>query len=281
VKNLDLKICATTNVTKVIWMLWLQGYDAAPEIVRVSHDNWKRMNPDYQVIMLDAKTSADFMPVEEHARIFSKEKPPEAISNEIRFALLNFHGGIWADATTLCIKPLDSWLPSHATKGFFAFERPGPDRMLSTWFLASSKANPAISAWRAASIDYWKGRTERHTYFWCHLLFASCYETDPQVRDIWDSIVKISAVHPFHFGPNAKALQSPISESLQQVLRESPAPVFKLTHKMTIWPDQNSLMQYLLKYALDNPAMPSSTCESPAIDRANTPRSGCDTSGLS
>lgn len=248
-------------------MLWLQGYENAPEIVRVSHENWKRMNPDYQVNMLDAKTAADFMPASEHARIFSQDKPPEAISNEIRFALLHFHGGIWADATTLCIKPLDSWLPNHATKGFFAFDRPGPDRMLSTWFLASAKANPAISAWREASIEYWRGRTERHTYFWCHLLFATCYETDRRVRDIWDSMVKISAAHLFHFGPNAQALQDQISDRYLNVLRDSPAPVFKLTHKMTKWPDQNSLMQYLLQYALNNPAMPSPDSESRAQGR--------------
>ena len=252
-----MKICQKTNVTKVIWMLWLQGYENAPEIVRISHDNWKRMNPDYQMIMLDAKTSADYMPAEEHARIFSQQKPPEAISNEIRLALLHFHGGLWADATTLCIKPLDSWLSNHATRGFFAFDRPGPNRMLSTWFLASSKANPATSAWRNATVDYWQGRTERHTYFWLHLLFATCYETDPQVRQIWDNTVKISAVHPFHFGPNAKALHNPISATYQNALRDPPAPVFKLTHKVTTWPDQNSLMQYLLNYASRTPAIAS------------------------
>ena len=57
--------------------------------------------------------------------------------------------------------------------------------------------------------------------------------------------------------PNAKALHNPISDTYQNALRDPPAPVFKLTHKVTTWPDQNSLMQYLLNYASQTPAIPS------------------------
>ncbi len=55
--------------------------------------------------------------------------------------MLAKHGGVWADATLLCSKPLDDWLPEYYTTGFFAFRNPGKDRMLSNWFMASDPGN--------------------------------------------------------------------------------------------------------------------------------------------
>jgi hypothetical protein len=57
--------------------------------------------------------------------------------------LLRRHGGVWADATCYCLQPLAEWLPSKlAPAGFFAFDRPAPDRMLASWFLAAQPAWP-------------------------------------------------------------------------------------------------------------------------------------------
>jgi len=39
----------------------------------------------------------------------------------VRILLLHEFGGIWVDATLLCNRPLDEWLPSTMTEGFFAF----------------------------------------------------------------------------------------------------------------------------------------------------------------
>ena len=71
-----------------------------------------------------------------------------------RLDLLARHGGVWADATCFCVRPLDDWLLPCLPSGFFAFDRPGPDRLLSTWFLAAQPGNALVSGTFALMRDY-------------------------------------------------------------------------------------------------------------------------------
>jgi hypothetical protein len=100
--------------------------------------------------------------------------PPQKISNLLRFYLLNRYGGVWADATCYCCRPLDDWLPAVMTSGFFAFrfledewvrdqlsskfpswfEKRPHDRIVSSWFLAASKGNPLPLAVYERHRDY-------------------------------------------------------------------------------------------------------------------------------
>ena len=66
-------------------------------------------------------------------------------ANLVRLALLLKYGGVWADATTFCINPLDEWIDDYSKSGFFVFSKPGPDRMIANWFIASEKGNPLIA----------------------------------------------------------------------------------------------------------------------------------------
>lgn len=60
-------------------------------------------------------------------------------------------GGVWADATLWCARPLDDWLePSCRTAGFFGYDRPAADRPIATWFLAAAADSRIASLWHAA-----------------------------------------------------------------------------------------------------------------------------------
>ena len=62
-----------------------------------------------------------------------------------RVQLLSEFGGVWADATTLCRVPLDSWLQDYMQSGFFAFVyKTRGYGWISNWFLASEKSNPIM-----------------------------------------------------------------------------------------------------------------------------------------
>ncbi len=158
--------------------------------------------------------------------------PPEAISDVVRLELLARYGGVWADATTYCLAPLDEWLESAVASGFFAFDSPGPDRMLSTWFLAAPVASPVISRWRDLTQAYWTARTERDAYFWVHYLFAKAYETDDEVRRVWDSTPKISANGPHSFAPSQVTLFGPVTDRARSIIETAPTPMLKLSHKL-------------------------------------------------
>jgi len=228
-------------------MVWFQGWENAPEVALASLASWRRFNAGWLLHALTLSDLRRFLPDADLQRILSTEKPPEAASDLVRLELMHRYGGVWADATTLCAKPLDDWLPAKMDSGFFAFERPGPDRMLSTWFLAAESGAYIVEKWRAAAIDYWADRDARDDYFWVHKLFARCYRTDIYFRMDWDRTPKHSAAHNYHFGPNSRTLLDPPA----QVYRDAsnpPEPVIKLTHKFTELYDDQSLMAALCRF---------------------------------
>ncbi|RYE45392.1 MAG: hypothetical protein EOP24_19770 [Hyphomicrobiales bacterium] len=144
-----------------IWMLWLQGLEAAPVIVKACHRSWVARNPTWKVRFLSQETVGDYLPDEFKREVFSLGLPPQKVANLIRLQLISSQGGVWVDADCYCPQPLDDWLPKLMDGGFFAFRfgadawleenrnRPlarvfkrSSDRILSNWFLAGQAGNP-------------------------------------------------------------------------------------------------------------------------------------------
>ncbi len=164
------------TVPRNIWMFWDQGIEDAPDVVKMCIASWRTQNPGWTIHVLDRDTVRDFVDLP----TLSPEMSIQSYSNILRFRLLAQHGGVWADATAFCVKPLDEWLPIVAQRGFFAFfwtketrwfTWPGYTREVATWFLASEPKSPIMTDWYDYSIRYWEGRRKPHLYFWCQTLF--------------------------------------------------------------------------------------------------------------
>lgn len=199
-------------VPKIIHALWLQGVDAAPDLVRLNLDRWARMNPDYRMNVADAGQVALLL---EDFPLGIDRLSPQALSDIVRARLLSRDGGVWVDASVFPTRPLGDWLPSAMTaSGFFAFEKPGPDRPLSSWFLAVTPDNPLMLKWWERVRLYWSVERSPHDgipedpvtaveawhdrfpYFWFHYLFQALVDRDPECADIWASCTKWSADAP-------------------------------------------------------------------------------------
>lgn len=235
---------------RIVWMLWLQGWDKAPPVAQAARQSWERRS-GWEVRALDADRLGEFLPRDEIEFILSGTKEMESISDLIRCGLLHRHGGVWADATAVCSRPLDDWLPTAAGSGFFAFADPGAGRALSNWFLASAPGHMIVDRWRTACLGYWSGRAQRHAYFWMHGLFAEQMALEPAFREAWSAVPKLSARHRFHFGPNSPALLAPPPDDLRAVLADPPVPVFKLSHKGMDGAGEGSLLAALCRFARD------------------------------
>ena len=239
-----------------VWMLWLQGWDDAPPVSRASRTSWQIRNPDLAVRALDGTTWQDHVPHEDAARI-ARAPDPVVLSELLRLELLFRHGGVWADATTLCALPLADWLPARMAEGFLAFARPGPDRPLSTWFLAARPGDPTIAAWRARAIAYWSDRDVPERYFWMHDRFAELLDEDPGVAERWARTPVSSSApsdHRFHFAPGDPRLAAPPREEHLAALGSGDhPPVFKLTHKDVDGCGPGSLLDVLLRFAVEGP----------------------------
>lgn len=249
------------EIPKVLWMLWFQGWENAPTLVKKCKETWVKHNPDWTIHFLTSENISDFIDLEAIIPGYNtKDIRPESLSNVIRMALLLKYGGVWADSTLYCNKPLDSWLPEQtSSSSFFAFANPGPDRLLSNWFLAATPNHPIIQKWYDATVNYWDGRLERHTYFWCHYLFGELYQTDPELKNLWDKTPKVSADAPHYFLPYEKTFSRALTVQDKEVIDNPNTPVFKLTYR---YAEEEITNRSALHYLLSDKR---STWESPII----------------
>lgn len=245
---------------KIIWTLWQQGWEDAPDIVRASLKSWRRHNPDWVVRALTEKTLPAVLPPDALDRIYRAHAYRAAFSDCIRIELLHRYGGVWVDATTICMNPLDDWLPPHADTGFFAFDKPVEGRMLASWFLAAEKGSYIVEQWRDRVVRFWSDRLtlSADEYFWFHGLFAQQYVADPSFRDLWDRTQSISAVHRGHYGPNDDRLVKPARSDQLEVLENPPAPVFKLTYQLPDDPVPESFIDLICERERGANAHPTS-----------------------
>lgn len=218
---------------RIIWTLWLQGWDNAPEIVRACQQTWRKNNKNWDVRALELADVTQVLKGDELISLVAeKDLPPEAFSDVVRTALLRKYGGVWVDSTCYCLKPLDEWLHQVLPSGFFAFAKPGPDRMLSSWFLAAAENNYVIERWYRLTSEYWSTRNVRDHYFWSHYLFAQIYAEDEVFRNKWDATPEISADGPHYYLPYYDKLRMPVSASDHALVEGATVPLLKLTHKL-------------------------------------------------
>jgi len=190
--------------------------------------SWEALNPGWEVRCLDATTVGRYVDLGEHIDLQTQTITAASLSDILRLLLLHEYGGVWADATLYCNRPLDEWLPLAAETGFFAFSRPGPDRPLASWFLAATPDNRLLAKWTARAIAYWRGRDKSEDYFWLHHLFGNLCSTDREARAAWEAGPKISAD-----GPHA-IQKVGMYQSADRTRRDIDwtTPVFKLTHRL-------------------------------------------------
>jgi len=244
-------------MNKTIWFLWLTGLNDAPGVVNKCYESWLKHNPDWNIIFLDKNNIHNYHPIE------ITEYTPVVLSELLRINLLPKYGGVWVDATCFCNKPLNTWLFDYLQTGFFAFDRPGPDRMISSWFMASEKENYITLEYQKAANNYWavnpdvtliesskwawlRKYLERydtsiwfkpfitktlkvHPYFWFHYLFRQLYLADDRFKKIWDSTPKVSADIPHK--PQIIGLLNPLNPEIKAEIDNKVSPVYKLTWK--------------------------------------------------
>lgn len=255
-----------TLIPRKIWILWYQGLSEAPFVVRKCIESWIRENPTWEIILLDKDNIDNYivfdLPAEKLATLTLTKQ-----SDLIRLQLLSKYGGVWVDSTTLCMKPLDDWINDCVTSGFFAFHKPGPDRLMSTWFIASTEKCHILLKWREHYSSFfmendfnintmsnkiivmllkpilsWNYKTTRYwfspivikllrvyPYFILHYIFERLVSSDSEFRTIWSNTKKISADGPHRI--RRLGLLSPINEKIKNEIDNKYMPIYKLSYR--------------------------------------------------
>jgi hypothetical protein len=178
-----------------IYLFWDAGFAQAPEVCRMCLESWRAWHPDWEIVALDATEAEAVLP--------RASLPADLLSAHyadiLRLTLLAERGGVWADATALCLRPLDDWLLNVFNQSdFFAFRGPARDRVLANWFLASVPGSPLAAGGLDEVRRYWAGRSRAQPeYFWFHYLFELRLRRSRNLARAWRFVPHLSS-RPLH-----------------------------------------------------------------------------------
>ena len=235
---------------KTIYILWFQGFQNAPNVIKKCVDSWKYYNIDWKIVLLDNTNLYNYVEIDNY---INKQILPCHLSDIIRSILLCKYGGVWADATTFCNKPLNDWLPEYIHEGFFAFNKPASDRLLSNYFLYSEKDGYIMSKWCNSTLNYYNTHNKAQTYFIHHYLFEYLYNSDYIFQEKWNNVPIIFTNGPI--GPNYLqnyGFLKPITNEIKQNINKKVCPLYKLSYKCKFPQYDNTNIIYYL-YSTLNP----------------------------
>lgn len=136
----------TETVPPILWSYW--DGDAPPLVVQRCFAQWRRLHPHFTIHILDARSVLQYLP--QIPRVLEGASAAKR-ADWVRLELLQRHGGIWLDASTILTQPLDWVLAEQARTGAdfvgYYLERftTVPLRpVVENWFMAAPPASPFI-----------------------------------------------------------------------------------------------------------------------------------------
>lgn len=149
-----LRAAALHVIPKRIWIYW---NGPMHELVERCIERCKRLNPEYEVNILNRENVRDFLPelpieLLNHRNFTDFEA---RTSDLIRSFAIAHKGGIWMDASIFCLLPFDEWLDRKSQfvgfflKGFTEEDSQNkyPNPVIENWFFASHPGCPFMQEW--------------------------------------------------------------------------------------------------------------------------------------
>lgn len=168
-ENLEKKYNSDT-----VWVMWLQGMENAPDIVKRCIESQMKALPDKKFIFLDENNISDYVTLPDYI----VEKYKKGIirnahySDLVRNELLIKYGGYWIDSTVLItdadlIKSIDKLPFFMFSYYYFNFD---PEVMeLNNWFIHSTTNNNILCLLQKMLLEYWKDYDYATNYFIYHI----------------------------------------------------------------------------------------------------------------
>ena len=158
-----------------VWVMWLQGIESAPDIVRKCIESQKRAMPDKEFIIINEDNVYEYAELPEY---IVEKRNKGIISNAqfsdlVRLSLLNKYGGYWIDATVFFTdNSIVSWV--EKTKLFmysFYYFGFNPEIMeYNSWFIYSTTNNNVLCLLQKMMHEYWKENNRLSNYYLWHIM---------------------------------------------------------------------------------------------------------------
>lgn len=230
----------------IIWLLWFQGWDSVPEIVKKCSDSVKKYGRGRKIVYLDEKNYTEYIAIPQDIKEMYKSGiiSDAHYSDIIRLELLKKYGGLWLDATVLLTGELEDFI-TDGSLFIYQFPKIQCTRLqacavaISNWLMYAQSNNVIIEETLKLLYLYWRKEKQVINYFSMHFLFrivTSIYNEE------WEKVPYFSNSNCFIL---ERELNNPYDKKrMEQILKMS--KLHKLTYKLNIT-TQNSMYEYILK----------------------------------
>jgi hypothetical protein len=144
-------------IPRKVWTFW--DTPNPPTVVNECIQTWRKHNPNYDIVVLNKENLAQYLPEVDFSKIkHIHDKSPEKFSDMVRLHILAKYGGIWSDASIICLKSYDSWIhPLQEKKnsefvGFYIdsftlpeYKKESP--VVENWFFACVPNSAFVKDW--------------------------------------------------------------------------------------------------------------------------------------
>ena len=187
--NYEFNTCNQKN-SKIIWTLWMQGYENAPELVKSTIDSIRKFAElnNFQFILLEENTIEKYIVFPK----LIKEKMDlgvidyTKISDILRVSLLAKYGGTWVDATIYMKEEFDSslLLQNYYTIKTGGIEDYSPNISNNRWkgFFLSGNSS-LFSFTRDFFFEYYSRYDIAVDYLLIDYIFDMAYKYDEKIKN--------------------------------------------------------------------------------------------------
>ena len=243
----------TPELENKIWMVWLQGEENAPDIVKASINSVRAHANGREVIVLDKNTVKKYTKLPDYVWKKFKEKKMTAamLSDLIRLDLLFRYGGTWIDATVL----LEDRIPDKILNSdVFMFQLINSCtnaarrkyHTLESWFIHATPHNRLILKIREILLEYFKYEKCQCTYLLMYSAITCVINNDNVCKMLYKNMPKYREQFLFR-----TYLGYDYDEHMYNILSKIFAdgvPVLKMCHKtMPGHPPNGSIADYICR----------------------------------
>lgn len=176
-----------------IWLLWWQGEENAPAIVRTCIESVRRHAGSHPVVVLSEKNFRDYVSVPDWVteRLHAGKISITHVSDIIRISLLAEKGGLWLDATMFCTGSLANGFayPIWSThRPDYLHLSPACGRFANYALRAGGEGRRSFSIIRDILLHYWETTERMNDYLFLDYLILLAQRADPRTRELFKEI---------------------------------------------------------------------------------------------
>jgi hypothetical protein len=183
--------------TSPIWIMWFQGIDQAPELVRLLIDNIRRNTSGHPIVLLDEKNYKQYctIPLSIIQRYESGQITIQAFSDIIRVFLLRERGGLWVDSTLFITKPIPDYVFSlpvfnvkHISPDYQCYNAVADADLYQSYLIAARPHSITYSFISDCLVKYWDTHENAIDYFLIFYIAKLGREYVPAVKEEFNAI---------------------------------------------------------------------------------------------